>query len=87
MSIKNTSTWTCKRNNKYDIIAVGDNMFKEYRKAKKLTQEELAELAELDTRTIQRIENKEREPSIESFKKLIKALNIKDKDILDYLKK
>ncbi len=62
-------------------------MFKEYRKAKKLTQEQLAELSELDTRTIQRIENNEREPSIESFKKLIKALNIKDKDILEYLKK
>ena len=62
-------------------------MFKKYRKAKKLTQEQLAELSELDTRTIQRIENNEREPSLESFKKLIKALNIKDKDILDYLKK
>ena len=62
-------------------------MFKEYRKAKKLTQEELAELAEVDTRTIQRIESGERVPSIETFRKLIKALNIKDKDILDYLKK
>ena len=62
-------------------------MFKEYRKAKKLTQEELAELAEVDTRTIQRIESGERVPSIETFRKLIKALNIKDKDILEYLKK
>ncbi len=62
-------------------------MFKEYRKLRKLTQEKLAELTELDTRTIQRIENNEREPSIDSFKKLIKVLNIKDKDILEYLKK
>ncbi len=62
-------------------------MFKEYRLLRKLTQEKLAELTELDTRTIQRIENNEREPSMESFRKLIKILNIKDKDVLEYLKK
>lgn len=62
-------------------------MFKEYRLSRKLTQEKLAELTELDVRTIQRIENNEREPSMESFRKLIKILNIKDKDVLEYLKK
>ncbi len=35
-------------------------MFKEYRLLRKLTQEKLAELTELDTRTIQRNENNER---------------------------
>ncbi len=62
-------------------------MFKEYRKAKKYTQEKLAELTELDTRTIQRIESGERKPSMETFKKLVKILEIKDKDILEYIKK
>ncbi len=62
-------------------------MFKEYRKAKKYTQEQLAEITEVDTRTIQRIENGERKPSMDTFKKLVKALEIKDKDILEYIKK
>ncbi len=61
-------------------------MFKKYRKLKKYTQEQLAELTNLDTRTIQRIENEEVKPSMDTFKKLIKVLDIKDKDILDYLK-
>lgn len=62
-------------------------MFKKYRKLRNLTQEELAELTNLDTRTIQRIENGERMPSLETLRKLIKSLNIEDKDIIDYLKK
>ena len=62
-------------------------MFKKYRKIKKLTQEELASLTDLDTRTIQRIENEQKRPSLESFKKLIKVLEIPDKDIIEYLKK
>ncbi len=61
-------------------------MFKEYRKLRKYTQEYLAELTNLDTRTIQRIENEEKKPSIDTFRKLVKALEIKDKDILDYIK-
>ena len=62
-------------------------IFKEYRLLRNFTQEKLAELTNLDTRTIQRIENEQRKPSIETFRKLIKILNIADKDILDYLKK
>lgn len=62
-------------------------MFKEYRKMRKFTQEQLAELTDLDTRTIQRIENEDTKPSIETFKKLVKILNISDKDILKYIKK
>lgn len=62
-------------------------MFKYYRKMRKLTQEQVSELTNLDTRTIQRIENGERLPSLETLRKLIKALKIEEKDILDYLKK
>ena len=62
-------------------------MFKEYRKLRNYTQEQLADLTDLDTRTIQRIENEQKKPSLETFKKLVKALKIEDKDILNYLKK
>ena len=62
-------------------------MFKKYRKLRKLTQEQLAELVQVDTRTIQRIENEETLPSIETFKRLIKVLNIDKKDVLNYLAK
>ncbi len=61
-------------------------MFKRYRLQKNFTQEKLADLTGLDTRTIQRIENNERKPSLESLAKLIKALDIKDKDIIKYIK-
>lgn len=61
-------------------------MFKEYRVKNGYTQEKLADLTNLDTRTIQRIENGERTPSVESLSKLVKALNISDEDILEYIK-
>lgn len=61
-------------------------MFKEYRVKRKLTQEQLASLTNLDTRTIQRVESGERCPSIESLSKLIKALDITDEDVIRYIK-
>lgn len=62
-------------------------MFKRYRKLRNYTQEQLADLTGLDPRTIQRIENYYKIPTMESFKKLVKILKIEDKDILDYIKK
>ncbi len=62
-------------------------MFKRYRKLRNYTQEQLADLTGLDLRTIQRIENYYKTPTMESFKKLVKILKIEDKDILDYIKK
>ena len=62
-------------------------MFKKYREIRGYTQLELAELINKDVRTIQRIENEENIPTIETFKRLIKTLKINDKDILEYLKK
>ncbi len=61
-------------------------MFKKYRELRGYTQLELAELVDKDVRTIQRIENNETVPTLESFKKLVKALKIEDKDILNYIK-
>ena len=45
------------------------------------TQEQLSEIIEISTRTLQRIENKENNPSIKTFRKLINILNISDEDI------
>ena len=56
-------------------------MFKKYREINNYTQEELSELVGVSTRTLQRIENKENNPSVITFKKLIDVLNIKDEDI------
>lgn len=62
-------------------------MFKKYRKLRKYTQEQLAELTELDPRTIQRIENEETTPSLDTFRKIVKILQINDEDIIKYIKK
>ncbi len=62
-------------------------MFKKYRELRKYTQEQLAELVNKDVRTIQRIENEEVIPKLETFKILVKILKISDNDILEYIKK
>ena len=62
-------------------------MFKEYRRKLNLTQEALADKTDLNTRTIQRIENEEEIPSLETLSKLVNALEIKDKDLIEYIKK
>ncbi len=62
-------------------------MFKKYRELRGYTQLQLSELINKDPRTIQRIENKEVQPTMENFKLLVKVLKISDKDILEYIKK
>ncbi len=62
-------------------------MFKEYRKKRGYTQEYLAELLQMSWRQVQRIENETSIPTLETFKKLVKILNINDKDIIKYIKK
>ncbi len=61
-------------------------MFKEYRLLRGYTQEKLAELTNIDTRNIQRIENENHLPNIVSFAKLVFALQISNEDIIKYLK-
>lgn len=62
-------------------------MFKEYRKKHGYTQENLAEILNISPRHLQRIEKDENEPSLELFRKLVKILNIENKDIIKFIKK
>lgn len=62
-------------------------MFKKYRKINGYTQEKMAEILGISTRHLQRIENKDNEPSLELLRKYIKYLKIEDKDILKFIKK
>lgn len=57
---------------------------KELRKQKGLSQEELAELAKVNLRTIQRIENDESEPRGKTLNLICEVLDINTEDILDY---
>lgn len=57
---------------------------REIRKKKGLTQEELAESAKVNLRTIQRIENNESEPRGKTLNLICEVLSINAEDILDY---
>jgi len=57
---------------------------REVRKKKGLSQEELAESAKVNLRTIQRIENNESEPRGKTLNLICKVLDINVEDILDY---
>lgn len=62
-------------------------MIKENRMKKNYTQEELAEILNISTRQLQRIEKDENNTKIETIRKIIKVLEIPDKEILKYIKK
>ena len=62
-------------------------MIKENRIKKKYTQEELAEIINISPRQLQRIEKEEDKTKIETLRKIIKVLQIPDKEILEYIKK
>ena len=75
---------------KNDIICLGDIMgeiIRKYRIKRKYTQEELAELLDISTRQLQRIENGESITKISTLKKVINLLKIDDKDIILMIKK
>lgn len=61
-------------------------MFKDYRIKREFTQENLSEIVGISTRHLQRIEKGEKEPSLELLRKLIKILNIEDKDIIKFIR-
>lgn len=77
----------CFLNCMYDIIDVVMEMIKENRIKKGFTQEELAEIINISPRQLQRIEKNEDKTRIETIRKIIKVLQIQDKEIIDYLKK
>ncbi len=62
-------------------------MIKENRKEKKMTQEQLAEKIGITTRQLQRIEKREENTRLATFKKIVKELKINDKEILEFIKK
>ena len=61
-------------------------MIREYRQKNNYSQEELAEKLDISWRHLQRLEHNESNTTVKTLKKIIKVLNISDKDILDYLK-
>ncbi len=76
----------CQSKKLNDIICLGDFMFKEYRKKHGYTQETLSEILNISSRHLQRIERNKNEPSLELFRKMVKVLNIDDKDIVNFIK-
>ena len=61
-------------------------MIKEYRIKRNYTQEQLAEILNISTRQLQRIELNEDKTKISTIKKIIKILKIPDNEILKYIK-
>lgn len=59
---------------------------KELRLSQNLSQEELADLCELDRTYISGVERNTRNPTIKSIQKIIIALEISEKDFLDLVK-
>lgn len=62
-------------------------MIKKYRLAQNMTQEELAEKLGISWRHLQRLERDEKNMKLSLFKKVVKALNVSDDEILRYIKK
>ncbi len=61
-------------------------MIKQYRLAKNLSQEELAEEIGISWRQLQRLEHNEENTRISTFKKIIKTLNVPDEEIIKFIK-
>lgn len=65
----------------------GYKMIKQYRQAKNLSQEELAEEIGISWRQLQRLEYNEENIRISTFKKIVKTLNIPDSEIIKFIRK
>ena len=62
-------------------------MLKEYRKRKGISQEELERLVNIDRKTIFRIENDLNMPLLDTFAKMVIALDLTDEEIANEVKK
>lgn len=62
-------------------------MLKEYRLKQKLSQEKLEALTSIDRKTIFRIENNLNMPLLDTFAKIVIALNLTDEEIASEVKK
>lgn len=65
------------------IIKVFGQILRELRESKKLSQEKLAELADLDRTYISLLERGQRQPTIRTLFQIAKALNIKPSKIIE----
>ena len=61
-------------------------MLKEYRIKKNISQEKLEELTNLDRKTIFRIENNLNMPLLDTFAKIVTALELTDEEIVKEVK-
>ncbi len=62
-------------------------MIKQYRLANNLSQEELAEEIGISWRQLQRLEYNEENTRISTFKKIVKALDVSDEEIIKFIRK
>lgn len=62
-------------------------MIKEYRLKNRLSQEELAEEIGISWRHLQRLEYNEENTRISTFKKIVRALEVLDEEIIRFIKK
>lgn len=62
-------------------------MIRQYRLKKKLSQEELAEEIGITWRHLQRLEYNEENTRVSTFKKIVKALDVPDEEIIRFIKK
>ena len=62
-------------------------MIKQYRLAHHLSQEELAEEIGISWRQLQRLEYNEENTRISTFKKIVKALNVSDEEIIKFIRR
>lgn len=62
-------------------------MLREYRERENLTQEKLADITGIDRKTIFRIENDISMPKIDSYAKIVIALNMTNEEIGKHIRK
>lgn len=74
---------TCQCKNEANLLQFFwvEKMLKEYRKRKNISQEELERLTNIDRKTIFRIENDLNTPLLDTFAKMVVALNLTDEEI------
>lgn len=72
---------------KYNKLETGDFMLKEERIKKGYTQEKLAEMTGIDPRTILRIEKNLTTPKIDTYAKIVIALDMSNEEIGEHIKK
>src|SRR5574344_2230373 len=65
-----------------DLYYIGEKI-KEIRKKRKISQEKLAELTNINFRTISRIETSRNIPNLETLEKIAKILNVNIIDFFD----